>query len=245
MLLGGSLSGKELKLASYNIRHGADINYKMNLAGTLAVLKKMDADVIALQEVDKRCTRSNKVDQAKYLGDKLGMHHAFGKFMDFQGGEYGMAILSKYPILETKIHKLPAGGEPRVAVEIIVEVAKGQKASFVSIHFDWTTEERRQPQIKALLKGLEKRTHPVALIGDFNATPKSKSMALFKQDWVNIPKKGNGFTFPADKPAKEIDYFVLRGFEAKGVTCEVVNEVKASDHRPIRMSITISDKKTK
>ncbi len=233
-----ALKGKELTLASYNIRHGADIHLKLNLDATAATLKNLNADIIALQEVDQHCTRSNNIDQAQYLAKKLGMHHAFGQFMPLQGGAYGMAILSKFPILKIKSHRLPTGGEPRVALEIIVELTPGNKASFVCIHFDWTSEKRRHAQIKTLLTKLNSVTHPLALMGDFNATPQSSSIALFKKPWINVPKKGTPFTYPADNPQKEIDYFMLRGFPGKHFSCTVVPETKASDHRPIVMKVT-------
>lgn len=234
------LSAQSLRLASYNIRHGRNIEGTMNLEKTAALLATLKADVIALQEVDNTCTRSGRVNQAKFIGEKLQMNHAFGKSMDFQGGQYGLAIISKYPILEVKNHKLPmaAGAEPRIALEIVVELSKGKKASFVSIHFDYTSEEHRQPQIKTLLKALETTKHPVALAGDFNALPTSDSIALFKENWYNTPKKGPNFTCPADKPTKEIDYFMLRGFQTPA-QCTVIEEKVISDHRPIVTDVKV------
>lgn len=229
----------ELKLASYNIKHGSSMNGKVELENTAAKLAEWDADIIALQEVDKLCSRSGKLDQAFFLGEQLKMYHAFGKFMDYQGGEYGMALLSKFPILEVKEHVLPKGAEPRIALEIVVEPKKGQKASFICIHFDYTAEKLRHPQIKALLKALETTKHPVALIGDFNSQPDSESIALFKQDWFNVPKVGNAFTFPSDNPRVEIDYFMLRGFPTKGVTCQVIDERVVSDHRPLVTKVNL------
>lgn len=221
-------------VASYNIRHGANIDFKMNLDATTKVLKNLKSDIIALQEVDNGCSRSGNVKQAEWLGKQLGMHHAFGKFMNYDGGQYGMAILSKFPILETKRHVLPSGAEPRIALEIIVEPTKGKKVSFICIHFDYTSEARRQPQIKALFKALESTTHPVVLVGDFNTQPDSESIALFKTDWKNIPKLGQNLTFPADKPDREIDYIMTRDLPITTETCTVIKEEKASDHRPLK-----------
>lgn len=232
-LLVVSLQAQSLKLASYNIKHGRNMKNKMNLQATANKLKEFKADIIALQEVDKNCSRSGKIDQAKFIAEALSMHHKFAKFMDYQGGEYGLALLSKYPIHETKVHHLPAGAEPRVALEIIVEPTKGKKASFICIHFDYTSEEKRQPQIKALLKALENTNHPIALMGDFNATPMSESIALFQKNWFNVPKRGNQLTFPSDNPKVEIDYFMLKGFKTEKTTCKVIEETAISDHRPI------------
>lgn len=110
-----------LRVVSYNIKHGRGMDGKVDLDRTAKVLAKLKPDIIALQEVDKHCTRSGKVDIAAELGKRLKMDHRFGKFMDFQGGEYGMAVLSRLPIKTTRIHKLPRGAEPRIALEVVVQ----------------------------------------------------------------------------------------------------------------------------
>jgi len=242
ILLGlNALHAKKLTIVSYNIKHGVNMQGKLRLEDTAKVLKSLKADVIALQEVDEKTTRSAKVAQTEYLGKQLGMHHVFGKAMDYQGGGYGQAILSKYPILESKVHKLPGDGEPRIALEVVLEPLKGQKLSFVSIHFDFRSEETRQPQIKALLKALKEVKHPVILLGDFNARPESESIKLFKDDWFNVPKKGNPLTIPADVPKGEIDYFMLRGLKNEGLTCDVIEEKNVSDHRPLKMVMALPE----
>jgi endonuclease/exonuclease/phosphatase family metal-dependent hydrolase len=232
-----SAQAKELTIVSYNIRHGANMQGELKLEDTAKVLKSLKADVIALQEVDQKTTRTAKVAQAEYLGKQLGMHHVFGKAMDYKGGGYGQAILSKYPILESKVHQLPAGGEPRIALEVVVEHEKGKKLSFVSIHLDHLSEKIRQAQIKALIEELKEVRHPVVLLGDFNAKPESDSMKLFNDEWFNVPKKGNALTYPANVPTIEIDYFMLRGWKTDGLTCKVIEEKNVSDHRPLMMKI--------
>jgi len=236
-----SLHAEELAIVSYNIKHGVNMQNKLKLEDTAEVLKNLKANVIALQEVDNQCGRSGKVNQAKFLGEQLGMHYVFGSAMKFDGGDYGQAILSKYPILETKTHKLPGDGEPRIALEVVVEPVKGKKMSFVSIHFDYRSEEQRQPQIQALFKALAEVKHPVILLGDFNARPESPSIALFKKDWHNVAKLGPNLTSPADKPRSEIDYFMLRGWKTAGVKCKVIEEKNVSDHRPLKMMLNVEE----
>lgn len=228
-----------MTIVTYNIKHGVNMQGQLKLEDTAKALKALKADVIALQEVDHTTKRSEKIPQALFLGKELGMHHVFGKAMDYQGGGYGQAILSKYPILESKVHRLPGDGEPRIALEVVVEPVKGQKISFVSVHLDFRSEEKRQPQIKFLLEALKDVKHPVILLGDFNATPKSDSMKLFKDGWYNVPKIGNPLTMPADIPKGEIDYFLMRGWQTKGVNCKVIEEKNVSDHRPLRMVLPL------
>jgi len=233
IVLAGGLFAGELRVVSYNIKHGQGMDGKVDLERTAAVLKKLKPDFVALQEVDKMATRSGKVDQAAELGRMLGMHHAFGKFMDFQGGEYGLAVLSRFPILSTHVHKLPDGAEPRVVVEVVTQPdARGPNLSVASIHLDWTKEELRMAQIKVLEKKLAPRKHPFVLVGDFNARPGSPTMEFVGKGWTVVPKTGEQSTFSATEPRIEIDFVVTRGIGA-GVTCRVVDEKVASDHRPL------------
>ncbi len=96
-----------VRVLTYNIHHGAGTDGKTDLARTAGAIKRLTPDLVALQEVDKATTRSRGVDQAAELGRLTGMHFAFGKAMDFAGGQYGEAILSRYPLMEIQVHSLP------------------------------------------------------------------------------------------------------------------------------------------
>ncbi len=228
-----------MTIVSYNIKHGQNMQGQLKLEDTAKVLKSLEADVIALQEVDNNTFRSAMVNQAEFLGDSLGMYHAFGKAMDLEGGEYGQAILSKYPILESKVHKLPGDGEPRIALEVIVEPVKGKRVAFVSVHLSYGSEENRQQQTKFLLDVFNEVKHPIVLLGDFNDDLESDSMKLFTEEWYYVAKTGNPLTRPADVPEDEIDHFLIKGMEIEGLSCEVIEEKAVSDHRPIRMKLEL------
>src|SRR5690606_4886616 len=109
------------RVVSYNIRHGRGTDGRLDLEGTAAALERLDADVIALQEVYERVERSGGQDQAARLGALLGMNHAFGSFMDYQGGRYGMAILTHCEIRRFEPLRLTEGNEPRIA--LVAEVS--------------------------------------------------------------------------------------------------------------------------
>ncbi|HEX2167371.1 MAG TPA: endonuclease/exonuclease/phosphatase family protein, partial [Longimicrobiales bacterium] len=103
------------RVVSYNIHHARGMDGEVDLERVAAVLRRLDPVVVALQEVDERVERSGGVDQAARLGELLGMHHAFGSFMDYQGGRYGMAILSRCAIRSVDPVRLTEGNEPRIA----------------------------------------------------------------------------------------------------------------------------------
>lgn len=233
-----------LRVVAYNIKHGRGMDGKVDLERVAKVLRALKPDVIALQEIDNKCTRSGKVDQAAELGRLLGMKHRFGKFMNFQGGEYGLAVLSRHPIEKSERHQLAPGAEPRCALEIVIQPKDSNTAiSFVSIHNDWTKESLRIPQVTDLLRGLKDRKHPIILAGDFNAEPGDKSLALLKKDGYQFVSKNGAKTFPSPKPTVEIDYVLTKGltFE-KAPTCSVIDERVASDHRPLLSVIPLPGK---
>ena len=100
-----------LKILSYNIKHGRGMDGKVDLPRIAKVIGSLSPDLVTLQEVDKNCTRSGSIDLTRELAGILKMEGRFGKFMDFQGGEYGMAVLSRFPILSHQVHApAPRGG---------------------------------------------------------------------------------------------------------------------------------------
>lgn len=231
-LLSQSLLAGELRIVSYNIKHCQGMDGKLDLDRTAEVLKKLDADVIALQEVDKNCARSGGVDQAAELGKKLGMHHFFGRAINLGKGEYGNAVLSKYPIEKSLVHKLPSKGEDRVVAEVQVKTELGL-VSVCSIHLDHKSEEIRLGQLKAFGKFTAEYKQPIILTGDFNAKPGSETMEFVQKSWNLVAKKGDRKTNPADMPRSEIDYCVTRNINASSMESSVVDEPLASDHRPV------------
>jgi len=233
-------AAEPLTVTSYNIRHSRGNDGQVNLERIANVLKAHPSDFIALQEVDREVDRSGKQNQAARLGEALAMSHSFAKFMDIGGGQYGLAVLSRHPILETHVHRLPDGAEPRVALEIIAQPeGSPTKLSFVCVHLDWTREDLRLAQINALKKALEKRTHPVILAGDFNAEPNSKTIAVVSSIGSLIPKSAPTLTWPADQPQHEIDYIAVIGLPTAGATSSVLDNATASDHRPVTATIPL------
>ena len=177
----------QLRIFSYNIKHGRGMDGKVDLPRIAAVIAKSNPDLVALQEIDKNCARSGNQDIAAELGKLLKMEHRFAKFMDFDGGEYGLAVLSRLPIKKTTRHPLPLGAEPRCALEVSVQAENWPSPlSFVCIHNDWTKEEIRVRQVTALISALGDVNTPTILAGDFNGTRDDASLKLLKKEHWTI-----------------------------------------------------------
>jgi endonuclease/exonuclease/phosphatase family metal-dependent hydrolase len=169
----GGTTSTPLRIVSYNIRHGRGMDDSVNLARTGRVLAALRPDFVGLQEVDDRVRRSGAVDEAAALGTQLGMQHRFGSFMDYQGGRYGLAILSRHPIVGSRVVTLPVGNEPRVALVVDAELPSRDTVSVVTVHFDWVSSDSfRFPQASRLAATLDSLRHPYVVLGDFNDEPR-------------------------------------------------------------------------
>lgn len=231
-----------LTVVSYNIRHGRGNDEQVDLERTARVLREQGADIIALQEVDNRVQRSGSVAQADSLGRLLGMHPAFGAFMDYQGGQYGMGLLSRRPLFGVVPVQLPDGNEPRVALLARTTSARGDTIAVFVVHFDWVSNDTfRFKQATALTRVLDTLSTPYIVVGDFNDVPPSRTLALFRSRAMEAAKPaGASFTFPSPEPRREIDYIFaapMNAWTARAV--RVVDERVASDHRPVRAELEL------
>lgn len=229
------------RVVSYNIRHGRGMDDRLDLERTAAVLRRVDPDIVALQEVDERVERSGGVDQAARLGELLDMNHAFGAFMDYQGGRYGLAILSRCPIVAIDSVRLTEGNEPRVALAITATARDGSALKVVNVHFDWVQDDGfRYTQAAEVAAYLDAVAGSWILAGDLNDQPGSRTLELFRRRAAEAAKPdGARFTFPADEPIREIDFiFVAPPAEWVVRSVQVVDETVASDHRPVLAEVS-------
>lgn len=229
-----SVGGDTLRILAYNIHHGEGMDLKLDLERIAKLIRDLNPDLVALQEIDSVVTRTEGVNQAEVLGQLTNMQSVFGEFMPYQGGKYGMAAMSKWPIVESTNHRLPDGTEPRSALGLRVTSPKtGRELHFVSIHF-YETEAERLAQAEALAAAYEMVDSPVILAGDYNSEPDSPVIAFLAQQWGFVDKGENRFTFSSFDPVKEIDYFALRPFDSFRVLDQfLVDEPVASDHKPL------------
>jgi endonuclease/exonuclease/phosphatase family metal-dependent hydrolase len=236
-MLPGVLRGQDtLRVLSYNIRHGAGMDDSVDLRRAAAVIAAQRPDIVLLQEIDHQTERTGGVDQARALAELTGLpYHAFGTFMDYRGGQYGMAALSATPILDSVNHVLPAGEEPRSALVVRIRPRPTMpELVFVGIHF-YRTEEERLAQAARLVEILATEAAPVLLVGDFNSQPGTAVMNLLARHWHMPAKPADAhFTFPADEPDREIDFVLYRPADRfELLEYGVVDQRVASDHRPV------------
>jgi endonuclease/exonuclease/phosphatase family metal-dependent hydrolase len=223
---------------AYNIHHGEGVDEALDLERIATLIREVGPDLVTLQEVDSVTSRTNAVDQAAELGRLTGLRPIFGRFMAYQGGAYGMALLSRWEISESANHRLPDGVEPRTALSAVVISPKtGRRLRFVGIHF-YRTAEERLAQAVTLERLLSESAIPTILAGDFNSTPDSEVMIHLANSWAIVAKGEDHLTFPSHAPNREIDFVLLRPrVRFQVLTQRLLDEPVASDHRPVVVDI--------
>lgn len=227
----------ELRIMSYNVHHCEGVDGKLDIERIAKIIKEHNCDLVALQEIDVNTTRSQKVDQLEKLAELTGMKPIFGKAIDFGGGEYGVGILSKLPVVSHKTWPLPTGGkrEQRVALEVVVQPEGRQAFAFVCTHLDHSSGENdRNNQTATLRKLFGDGPRQTIIAGDFNATVASAEMKTIVEKWTDVDATKLTPTIPVSKPTLKIDYiFLPQSSPWKVESAAVLNEHIASDHLPL------------
>ena len=229
-----------LRVLTYNIHHGEGTDRKLDLARIARVISDAKPDLVALQEVDKKTRRTRGVDQPDELAKLTGMNGAFGRGIDFEGGEYGNAVLSRFNIDSTAVHALPVkeGEERRCALVVTVRPwDAGPQVVFVATHLNHRDEAERVREVEAIHRVLADEKRPTILAGDLNSRPATPPVQRFAGAWLDAAgaaKAESSLTFPSDKPVRRIDYVLLRpAAQWRVVETAVLDEPVASDHRPM------------
>lgn len=236
-----------LRVLVYNLHAGKDAAGEGNLERVSDLIRETAADLVLLQEVDRGTRRSGGVDQLAELERRTGLVGAFGKTLRYQGGDYGIAVLSRWPVARDTLIRLPvepaqarAGGsrEPRGVLRVRVDAPSG-RIEVLNTHLDASPDGAyRRQEVETVLRVAEELgagEGEVLIGGDLNAEPGSPTVGrLTGTGWVDAwgaCGEGDGRTYPADEPAKRIDYLFLE----PGRSCAAARVVAAdaSDHRPL------------
>ena len=214
-----------LKVMTYNVRHCAGMDMVLDYDRTAAVIAMQQPDVVALQELDSMTGRSEHRYQLGELASRTQYHPVFGAAIDYDGGKYGVGILTRETPLSIKHIPLP-GDEPRVL--LVVEL---QDYVMACTHLD-LEEEPRWASVPLIVKEAQRWQKPFILAGDWNAPPGSELLQEMGKHFTIL--SGSEATYPADEPQDCLDYVALfKGHSAETLESTVIDEPEASDHRPV------------
>jgi endonuclease/exonuclease/phosphatase family metal-dependent hydrolase len=242
---GNHLHAQSLKVMTYNIHHANPPSHEkdslIDLAAIVRVIDSVKPDLVALQELDVNNARSGaNVNEAQVLAEKTNMHFYFAQAIAFRGGGYGVAVLSRWPILDTMHVVLPMApgvpGETRALAVIKVKTPAGKTLLFASTHLDQhRAAESRLLQAHTIAQAVKMFKYPVILCGDMNDYPESETLKVL-DSVLTRSCKGSGcpLTIPVNPPRRTIDYILFNPaarFEA--ISVKTVAETYASDHLPV------------
>lgn len=227
-----------LRVMTFNIHHGEGIDGRLDLERIARVITEARADLVGLQEVDRGVERTGRRDLPAELARLTGLAVRFESNLPHQGGEYGNAVLSRFPVKASRNTRFraPRPGEQRGFQEIAVEVG-GRELLFINTHLDFRPgDEERLASVDELRLAVSAAgSKPVIVAGDFNAIPGSAPMlrmAEFLRDAWPVVGNGPGFTIPVRKPTRRIDYIWHTPGALTPVSALVIS-TEASDHLPV------------
>lgn len=234
-----------IRVMAYNVHHCNPPAQPgiIDIKAIADVITQQNPDLVALQEIDVNTKRSGKFNQAEELAKLTGMKYFFGKGIDYEGGEYGVAILSKYDISDMKVHRLPTQegtkGEPRVLTTAKINYP-GAVIRFGSTHLDaQKADTNRKLQIQEINRIAAEETLPFIIAGDFNDVPGSAVINELDKQFTRTCQQCDP-TIPIINPKKAIDFIGFNpSSKFKVVQTRVLNGVNASDHLPVVAEIRI------
>ena len=235
---------KTLRVMTFNIHVGVGMDKKLDLARIADVINRERPDLVGLQEVDRGVERTERKDEIAELAKLTRMDFSFAQNLDYQGGQYGVAILSRYLIQHADHQKYENKRETERRGMLRAELeVDGKKINFVTTHLDYQYEDGRLFETEQLLRMLDGVPGSLIVSGDFNDEPAGSAYKLmstkFDDAWLQSKPKGTGFSFPADKPVKRIDYIFCRTSDRIRVKKAWIVETLASDHLPLMAEVEI------
>ena len=235
---------KTIRVMTYNIHVGVGMDKKLDLQRIADVINRERPDLVGLQEVDRGVRRTEGKDEIVELAAMTRMEFAFAPNLDYQGGKYGVAILSRWPI-KGSVHRMfenKRESERRGMIKVEIEIDR-RIVNFVTTHLDYQFEDGRLFETEQLMRFLEDTKGPLIVVADLNDVPEGSAYKLmrtkFDDAWITSRAKGDGFSYPADKPLKRIDHIFYRTGDRVRAKKAWVVETLASDHIPVVTELEI------
>lgn len=233
------------RVLTFNIHHGEGVDGKVDLARIAKLIESERADIVALQEVDKGTQRTDRRDFPAEFQELTGMTCVFSNNYSFQDGEYGNAVLTRFPVkaATNTLFKKLRPGEQRGILQLVLDV-NGKELVFMNTHIDFRPDDSERLSNVAEIRGLlnQYEGKPVVLCGDFNDVPASRThkalAALFVDAW-QTKGEGDGFTIPVEKPDRRIDYVWTSKEPPVEVLAAKVIATDASDHLPVLVEFAL------
>ncbi len=236
-----------LRVLQFNIRAAISGDGGVHLAQIAAEIEAVQPDLVSLNEVDSHTLRT-RVDEPTYLAEATGLHVVYGPNLIYDGGPFGNAILTRYPVVESHNLRLPGtfGLEPRGLLTAIV-IVDGRRVAFSSTHLTEGSDGRQSRLLQALdvTRALHSMAAPTILAGDLNSDSTDVPRRILRRHLLDAQEEGgtgSGDTFPEANPSSRFDYiFYDHHFNVVPGSTRVQTS-DSSDHRSVFTKLTLLPK---
>ncbi|MCB1321868.1 MAG: endonuclease/exonuclease/phosphatase family protein [Leptospiraceae bacterium] len=235
----------ELSFVTYNIHKGIGTDRRYRIERIIEILRSVNADVYALQEVDQHVPRSRNHDIAALLSEELGMHYVLGLNVKLKKGAYGNAILSRFPIVDSRNINLTWGiKKRRGCLAARINVPRLGEIAVLNYHLGLAAFERMW-QIKKLIEShtfSDMRQVPLVLLGDSNDRKMKLNPVLDEAGFPDTCEHNRGFnSFPSYAPLFRLDKIYASKHWQVSDHKVIRNQTTrvASDHLPVFSQLII------
>jgi endonuclease/exonuclease/phosphatase family metal-dependent hydrolase len=224
-----------IRLLTWNIHAGMGADRRYDLDRIVALLRRHDPDIMALQEIDSR-GRGNQPPMA-VLAEAFGGHAAEARTITAPDGHYGHALISRWPFTSVALHDLSMRRrEPRTAIEADIATPAGP-LHLAAVHLGLWPGERRVQGAK-LARMARSGAGPMVMLGDFNEwSPKGPVRRMLAS---LLPGRTRIRSFPARYPLLVLDRIYCRPVDALTESWTDTTARAASDHLPIIADIRLA-----
>jgi endonuclease/exonuclease/phosphatase family metal-dependent hydrolase len=240
-----------VRVMQFNIHAGVSRFGGVGIARIAAEINAAHPDVVSLNEVDDGTIRSGDTDEPAYLARATGMHSVYGpNLFGYDGGRFGNAILSRFPVISTHNTRLPRRphSEPRGLLDVTLRIDR-RKVSFFSVHLSQGPRGAlaRIRQAEAIGRLVQASPHPTILAGDLNSTPDELPLRILRQYLLDAQQYGGtgpGYTVPEGHPENRIDYILYDNHFAPLPGSTQVLPSASSDHRSVWTELVLRPRGT-
>ena len=239
--------GRTVRLTTYNV--GVFNKYiKDDYPLVAGILKENGAESVCLNELDSCTLRTGGVFQLERIAAMMGgWGFRYGAAMPYQGGKYGIGIMTREKILDSFTVPLPKGEGSETRMLVVVELPDYVLAT---THLDYRSKEAQQHQAELINRVMQEKygnaDKPVFLTGDMNARPDTPTLDILRQAWTVLSATEPG-TIPSDAPRACIDYILqlksgkpCKVLETHVMTSSPAGDIaKASDHLPVTVELRL------
>lgn len=224
-----STDGDSLRIMSYNVHNALGMDGKRDYKRIADIISASNPDIVALQELDSMTHRNNNIDALERIARGINMNYIFGSAIDYDGGKYGIGIISKEKPLNVRRVPLPGREEVRVLL-----IAEYEKYIFLATHLSLTSDDQKT-SVEIILKEVASMKKPVFMAGDMNSVPSSKSQTILRKhfdvftdcDWITC--NGECIDYIYGYKMADIKFSVLKKV--------LVEDFVASDHCPVYIDV--------